>query len=397
MYKDLGQLDAARQHYAALLATHPTHVSAQLNLAWVLEELGDLPAATAGYAELLAREPNNAKAHFNLACLLARQGDLGGAWPHWEWRFAPDRGTDRVAAALPVTTAVRWTGGDLQGKRVLIWPEQGFGDMLQFCRFAPLLKARGAAHVTVAAHPALQSLLASAPDIDCVIAPPAAKETTPNGEFDVWCWLMSLPLYLQTRTLDDIPARLPYLRAPAMARDRMQNALPARDPAHAGGLRIGVVWRGNPAHRNDTCRSLPGVDTLASLVHAAPAGSVFVNLQFRDATNRLGTAPLHLPQPAVEDFADAAAIIEGLDLVICVDTATAHLAGALGCPTWVLLPANGTDWRWLVDRTDSPWYPQVMRLFRQNRGETWAPVIDRVATALAHFPPRLAANCASVS
>jgi hypothetical protein len=194
---------------------------------------------------------------------------------------------------------------------------------------------------------------------------------------DYWTFPLSLPLHFNT-TVETIPAALPYLSAPPERLSRWQKCL------SMDGLKVGLVWKGSAAHINDANRSLPGLSTLAPL-WSVP-GVTFVSLQKGQGEDEAATPPtgqpvLHLGSD-ISDFADTAAIVSQLDLVICIDTAIAHLAGALNKPCWVLLPALGTDWRWLQERSDSPWYPDAMRLFRQTKSGDWTSTIDDVAREL---------------
>jgi len=240
----------------------------------------------------------------------------------------------------PALPFAEWRGGPVAGKRLLVWPEQGFGDKIGWSRFIRALQAAGA-HVSVLAEPGLVRLFQqnfTAPII-------SASGAVELPDVDGWVFYGSLPLRLGVR-LETLSGR-PYLSAP-----------PRRIP----GVSIGVVTRGDPRHRNDANRSLP--DWAADALLGLP-----------------GAARLHPGDLGVRDFWDTAQVIAGLDLVITVDTAVAHLAGALGRPVWVLIPAQGTDWRWMRDRTDSPWYASA-RLFRQPAPGDWESVLTQVRAAL---------------
>jgi hypothetical protein len=200
---------------------------------------------------------------------------------------------------------------------------------------------------------------------------------------DYWVRLLSLPLHCGT-VMASIPSSLPYLYAPPEQCKQWIQRLPAKD------LRIGLVWKGSAGHKNDAKRSLPGLYSLAKL-WTVP-GVVFISLQKGQGESEAASPPPNQPLldlgVEIRDFADLAAVIAQLDLVICVDTAVAHLAGALQKPCWVLLPRQGTDWRWLQVRSDSPWYPGVMRLFRQQPGEEWSGVVSRLVMELAEWRPK---------
>lgn len=321
------------------------------------------------YRRAIALDPDYRKASFNLAYVLLRQGRYEEGWRRLEAR-------DWYAGLERHLHFPRWQGEALCGKTLLIGFEAGHGDMIQFCRYAGELKRQGAAWIAILCHPGLTTLLAGMAGVDQTIAFDAPL---PERGWDYWTLPLSLPFLLHTR-LDTIPAALPYLAA-----------APAR-VAHWAGvigagtapLRVGLAWQGNPRFENDAERSLPSVDLLAPL--AAVAGVRFFSLQKGAGAEQTAQAPAALALTdlgsASADFADTAAMIMNLDLVIAVDTAVAHLAGALGKPCWVLLPDYKTDWRWLTARSDTPWYPGVMRLFRQPAGGGWDAVLGEVAAAL---------------
>ena len=264
-----------------------------------------------------------------------------------------------------------WDGSPLDGRTVLVHAEQGIGDLVHFVRYAPLVRARGAARLVLECPPNAVELLRGAPGIDEVIA---AGEPLPR--VDVHAYLMSMPHYFDT-TLATIPADVPYLTAASAnggALVRMRGS----------GVRVGIVWAGNPSHQRDRTRSMP-LSTLAPLFSVP--GVTFYSLQRDAAASQLQALRNARPDANIVDLApelpgltDMASAIAAMDLVITVDTAVAHLAGALGTPTWVLL-SNFPDWRWMLGRDDSPWYPS-MRLVRQPAFDSWGPVIDAVVRAL---------------
>jgi tetratricopeptide (TPR) repeat protein len=327
------------------------------------------PEAEGCLRAALAFDPGYPLARFNLGYLLLRQGRFGEGLLAMEARVWNRVLGERVQAP-------RWQGESLQGKALLIGPEAGYGDMIQFSRYTGLLKGLGAARLGIVCQPALKRLFATLPGIDEVIA---LGEPIPEPGWDFWILPQSLPLRCGTR-YDAIPAPVPYLRPDPGAVQAWAARLPGP------GLRVGLAWKGNPAFENDGERSLPHLDWLAPL--AALPGIRFVSLQkgVAEAEARQPPAGMELfdPAPLIADFADSAALLANLDLVISVDTAVAHLAGALGRPCWVLLPRHQTDWRWFKERTDSPWYPSL-RLFRQATAGDWRPVLETVATALAGF------------
>lgn len=362
------RLDEAEAAYTHAIELDPDAPAGWSNLGGLYVGMKRDAEAELCCRQALARDPEHAKARFNLAYVLLRQGRFEEGWPSLEAR-------DWYAALQAQLNCPRWLGEPLQGQSLMIGPEAGYGDMIQFARYAPLLKARGAARITLLCPPALKPLLLTLQGVDAVLA---WDEAMPAEGWDCWTPLLSIPLYCGTR-LENIPADLPYLQALPERRARWQARLPAE------GLRVGLVWKGNPRFENDADRSLPSLDVLQPLGEIA--GVHFISLQKGEGEDQARHPPagltlLHLGSE-IEDFADTAAIVAGLDLVICVDTALAHLAGALGRPCWVLLPHYKTDWRWLEGRSDTPWYPGLLRLFRQGPGQDWASVVAEVQGALS--------------
>jgi tetratricopeptide (TPR) repeat protein len=346
------------------LALRPRYAYARNNRGMALRQLGREAEALADFEQALALEPDFAEARKNRGMVRLLLGDFAGGWPDFEWRFAA------TGAPRPRDYGeARWRGeGGIAGKTILLHAEQGFGDTIQFCRYAAPVAALGA-RVILAAPPTLKRLLASLAG-----APLIAASDAETGPFDLHCPLLSVPLALKT-TLATIPAAVPYLAPPAeLARAWAERLAGIARP------RIGLAWSGNPKHGNDGNRSIP-LRLLAPL-GAAKAGFVNLQKEIRDA-DRAALADfawLAPPGAALGDFADAAALIAGLDLVISVDTAIAHLAGALGKPAWILLP-YAPDWRWLRDGETSPWYPTA-RLFRQPAIGDWESVIAKLGAAL---------------
>ncbi len=351
----------------------PENADAHHGLANLLRTLGRLEEAEQCYRKAMELRPDCSKARMNLAFFLLCEGRYAEGWSLYETRYdVPDfiyRATKATMRCPP------WHGESLEGKSLLIFQEDGLGDTLQFGRYLSALKALGAAHIAVACDAALHRLFASHDAVDAVFNSEAGVERA--GGFDWWTSVMSVPHYLRT-TLDTIP-RAAYLRAdPARVeawRQRL-DALPA-------GPRIGLVWKGNPNHDNDAHRSMPSLASLAPL-WSLP-GVNFVSLQKGQGEDEARNPPcgqpiLHLGSE-VTDMAETAAIVEQLDLVICVDTSTAHLAGSLGKPCWVMLSARGVDWRWMRERSDSPWYPHTMRVFRQASSGDWDAVVRQVCRA----------------
>ena len=323
--------------------------------------------------------PATARTHFNLAYVLMRQGRWQEGWPllqaRWQFQRLPEW-----------FRCPRWQGESLAGKALAIGLEAGQGDMIQFCRYAALAKEQGAARVALVCHPSLKTLFTSLQGIDAVYA---YDETVPADGWDYWTLPMAMPHWFGTRT-DRVPAAIPYLSADPALAAHWRAQLPAAP------LRVGLAWKGNPQFENDADRSLPSLQTLAPLIEAAAArGIQMVSLQKgpgEDEAAGLRSSPATTPQllnlgPQLRDFADTAAVIENLDLVVSIDSAVAHLAGALGKPCWLLLSDYRCDWRWLAEGETTAWYPHS-RLFRQAPGDDWAGVIATVATALVRLLER---------
>lgn len=373
LLKNLGRHGEAERAYRQALRLRPDFADSYYNLGLLYAGLGYLAEAETAYRRAMACPAGHAEAPWNLGMLLLSQGRFSEGWPHYEARLDPHKKPPRVD--LPPLPWPRWQGQSLAGKRLLIWPEQGFGDEIQFCRYLPLLKAQGAARITLVCKDPLAELFASVEGADAVI-PLSAAGKLPRQDF--WTLPLSLPLWLQT-TPETIPTPIPYLAAPPARLEKWRQRLPT------AGLRVGLSWKGSGAHHNDAHRSLAQLRDLAPLWQVP--GVSFVSLQKGTGETEALAAPADQPIAAlghqIEDFADSAALVAQLDLVICVDTAVAHLAGALGKRCWVLLPARETDWRWLRGRQDSPWYPGTMRLFRQPQPGQWATLLATLAAELA--------------
>jgi len=365
--------DEAEACYRQAIDLDPNGAALHSNLGVMLANCRRETEAEHFFRQAIALNANYQLARLNLGFLLLRQARFDEGWACHEARFnsgLPDNGIPSPQVGYP-----RWQGEALAGKSLLVWSEQGFGDQIQFCRYAPLLKEQGAAHIALVCRKPLKTLMESLAGVDAVLSTEDAKAS--RKAYDYWTLPLSIPLYCKTR-LENIPARIPYLSAPP---DRIGQW--ARQLPH-GQFNVALVWKGNAHHHNDGYRSLPSLSTLSPL-WSVP-GVRFLSLQKGHgedgAINPPENQPLSHLGSDISDFSDTAAIIALVDLVICVDTAVAHLAGALGKACWVLLPAYRSDWRWLHDRDDSPWYPDRMRLFRQQGDEDWAAVIADIEKAL---------------
>ena len=367
----MGRLEEAEAELASAIALRPSYASALANLGLVLQERARYDEALEMYDRAIAADPAHAAAHGNRSMLLLLLGRLREGFVEYEWRWRmPGFATPLRAFPQPM-----WDGGDLGRLTLLIHAEQGLGSAIQFVRYAASLAARGDRVVIECRQPLHRLFKFSLGRPDGRLTVFRKGESLPP--FECHAPLMSLPHLLGT-TLPTIPAMLPYLSALpadiAAWRERL---------ASAPRPRIGLVWAGNRKHENDHNRSMPA-RLLAPLI--ASAGASFFSLQVPAAPADLAALPSGRVRdlaPALGDFADTAAVIENLDLVVSVDTAVAHLAGALGRPAWLLLPYV-PEWRWLLDREDSPWYP-TMRLFRQHSAGDWRGVVERVRVALASW------------
>jgi tetratricopeptide (TPR) repeat protein len=368
-----GDLPSAAARWREIVAAAPTSAEAWRNLGDVLTGLDDFPVAEAAfrqavlrrpdavwslqglagflhkvgrwreaeplYAQALALAPDDQRLRLDFGHLKLGLGDFAAGWPLYESRKAsPGQGAD------PLQLPNEWQGEPVAGRRVLIWPEQGFGDQIQFARYAVALRDQGA-DVTLVCPPQLQRLFSELP----VKVLARAKSLTFDKP-DYWALALSTPGHLGVRQGDVTGA--PYLQAPA--------GLRAKWAGYAPSNAVGVAWRGRASHPNDARRSLASAEAF-------------------DPLRRAGAHLVDLTE-AEGDFADLAAIIEQLDLVVSVDTVVAHVAGAIGKRCWVILPWFRQDWRWFQDRDHSPWYAGH-RLFRQGEGEPWAAVVERVAEA----------------
>ncbi|NJL59203.1 MAG: FkbM family methyltransferase [Desulfobacteraceae bacterium] len=343
---------------AVLLA--PKDIESLLSLGNLQKAMGNVHESLATYREALSYDPNHARAHLFLGLALLLAGEFEEGWKEYEWRPKAESGVENHSYPAP-----RWRGESLNGKRILVHCEQGFGDTFQFIRYLPLLKKMGA-DVIFECQPELEKFLSQHSEFGRII---------PRGQYlpmyDYHCLLMSLP-YLFRTDMNSIPCDMPYLRAePA--------SLPHNCPDI---LKVGIVWAGNPSHKRDKKRSIP----LSALTQILDLPNVrFYSLQVgaraKDVQESCRLAHITDLSDQLKNFSDTASAIAALDLVISVDTAVAHLSGALGKPIWVMIP-SGPDFRWMRDSEYSPWYPS-MRLFRQSEHDRWAPVIGRVAEELS--------------
>jgi tetratricopeptide (TPR) repeat protein len=370
-YSGRGEFVQARSCYEEALRLASDYTEAHVNLGSAWKEEGHLDEALACYQVALWYRPELPSAHYNRALTLLQAGDYERGWPAYEWRWR--------RPTMPPRPFVqpRWDGSSLEGKTILLWCEQGLGDAIQFVRYAPLVKERGG-RVVLECPANLVSVLQTCPGVDVIVA-----EGVPPPDFDVQAPLLSLPALFST-TLASVPGTVPYLFPDQKLVEAWREKLGRAE----GNVLIGVVWQGNPRHGWDHWRSFP-LTALAPV--AAVPGVRLVSLQqgpgveqLRSLGGRFQVLDLGDDLDRGGGFADTAAVMANLDVVVTADTAAAHLAGALGVPTWLALAAVA-DWRWLLGREDTPWYP-TMRLFRQQGLNRWGDVFERMAAELQVVP-----------
>jgi Flp pilus assembly protein TadD len=376
VYNNLGNALRAKGNYEEAIIAYretlrlkPDLAEAHNNLGFALSDLGSVEEAIAEFRHAIRIRPDYAEAHNNLSLALLLKGDYaeGLAEYEWRWRWEGFR-TARRNFSQPM-----WDGTELNGQTILLHAEGGLGDTLQFVRYVPIVANRGG-KVVLECQAELFRLLQGLPGVEQLVC-----VHQPLPRFDVYCPLMSLPLVLGTR-LESIPGRIPYLGVDARLKETWAKKLGPSD----GELRVGLAWSGNPKFKNDRTRSI-ALSQLAPL--AAAPGVTFHSLQKGPGSEQISSVPAGIRLidhgPDLEDFADTAAIISLMDLVVSTDNSRVNLAGALNVPTWVMLQYM-PDWRWLLEREDSPWYPTV-RLFRQKSLGDWPEVIQRVVDELEKF------------
>ena len=366
-----GNPDDIIASYRRAIALKTDFFEAFNNLGVTFQYLNQYEEAIEHYRQAIRIQPDFEEAHFNLSLVLLVTGRFSAGWEEYEWRIKKQ---DWQSLCPHEFSIPRWDGTPFPGKTLFVYDEQGLGDTLQFVRYLPMVRALGGKVVLETAEPLLE-LLKSAEIADEIISRPFSSD--PNACFDYHVPLLSLPGMFRTCP-DTIPAKIPYLAASPKKSAYWRNRI---DPSR---LAIGIVWSGKPSHRNDRNRSCPFSKFKALL---AIPGIQVIGLQKGAAASQAAELP---PDSGFENvghrlghFDDTAGLIESLDLVITVDTSVAHLAGAMGKPVWVLVPF-APDWRWLLDRSDTPWYP-TMRLFRQPKAGDWDAVFRKVKKELKKF------------
>jgi tetratricopeptide (TPR) repeat protein len=369
LFKEMGRFDDAITVYAQAIHAQPDFAVAYCNLGNVQKEKQQFQLAIASYAQATTLNPDFAEAHWNRSLVHLLLGEFEAAWPLFEWRWKAKKNN----ISLPDFRRPLWLGEQaLTGKTILICWEQGFGDTIQFCRYVSVVQALGA-KVLLVVPPSLVPLLKTLDGVDQVLGP-----DEPISDFDYYCPLMSLPLAFRT-TLTTIPTPKAYLHA-----NESRSGFWAAKLPQTGRKRVGIAWSGSTTNKS---RSLP----LAEFISHLPRHLDYVCLQ-KDVTDAerdiLSHANMVCFNQDIAHFGDTAALCGLMDMVISIDTSAAHLSGAMGKPTWVLLP-HLPDWRWLLNRSDTPWYPS-MRLYRQEEAGVWDSVLQRVTHELGQlFPPSI--------
>ena len=361
--REQGKLQEAIACYEKAFAIKPDYAEAYSNLGAALVDQAEFDDALGYYGRALTLDPHCAEAHFGESWVRLLLGEFDVGWPKYEWRWLTKKLSPH-GLTMPL-----WDGKNLHGKTILLHCEQGLGDSIQMIRYARAVKEKEG-RVLVFCPTPLEKLFRGVAGIDELFS-----DHTVIPSYECHAPLLSLPHLLGT-TLTTIPSTVPYVQTDPNGVKEWQDRL-----VDYPGFRIGVVWRGNPTHKNDHNRSMTARD-FASFLDVP--GITVISLQKDIGLDELKVFR-HLESffdgsPRLADFADTASVISNLDLVISVDTAVCHLAGALGVPVWTLIPF-APDWRWLLDRVDSPWYP-TMRLFRQKSIGDWHSVIQQVRSAL---------------
>ena len=369
--RHLDRRDDAIDAYQQALAINPGDCAVMSNMGLVLRDLSRFEEAEAWCRTAIRINPDFPAAHANLSLTLLVQGRFKEGWEEYEWRPIENPNGPPLEYPQP-----RWDGLNFAGRTLLLRCDQGHGDTMLAARFIPEILGRGG-NLIVECENSLLRLLGAMPALGAAKLIPAIKSRTPADlSFDLQLPQMSLWRVMGINSPADIPAPVPYLKVDPAWRDKWRDV----SEAGAGGLKVGLAWAGSAVHLNDLNRSM----TLEHFAPLGPSGARFYSLQKGPPAIQTRNPPLGLTitdlTDRIEDFADTAALIDALDLVISVDTSVVHLAGALGKPVWLLLP-KPPDFRWLLDREDSPWYP-TMRLFRQQNRRDWGEVMHRVADEL---------------
>lgn len=360
----MNRMDEAEKSFAFALQMNPKHATILQNYGTVRMVKGDLKGANEWFFKALDKDSECAEARWNSALISLTFGDFRRGFINYEWRWKCGTFTWREFKSHKP----KWNGQDLTGKTILLTHEQGFGDSIMFIRYAKMVKARGAAKVRYLCLPELECILKDVEGVDevTVFRDENRDGSLPDHEFDYHCPLLSLPRIFKTR-VGNVPWDGPYA---CRGVKKTENWFPSDRP------NVGMVWAGRPEHANDKNRSMQ----LRELAPLFDLYARFYSLQFGKASEQRLEFWDEVAELQSKTFADTAAYLANIDLLITVDTAVAHLAGAMGVPTWVMLPTS-SDWRWMLGREDSPWYPSL-RLFRQETKGEWGPVVQRIKKEL---------------
>ncbi len=364
--KEKGQIEETKSQFQKALKLNPNFAEAYNNLGMIYKEAGELSQALCMFQKAWEARPGFAEAKWNMGLTSLLTGNFLDGWEGYEWRWKkPDYKKYYRSFSKPI-----WNGEDIAGRTILIHAEQGYGDTIQFVRYVPLVAVR-TTRIYMECPRNLKRLLSHMEGVRQVIA-----RGDPLPKFDVHCPLMTLPKVFGT-TLESIPSENPYLKVEPDLKRIWKERINSKN----SNFKVGLIWSGNPEHLNDRNRSI-GLNILFPLFQIQNIKMFSLQKGLDSAEAKRNTRNLDLIDftEHIRDFSDTAALIENLDLVISVDTAVAHLAGALGKKVWTLLPFS-PDWRWLLGREDNPWYP-TMRLYRQQKPGNWVEVIERVVTDL---------------
>lgn len=368
VYKEKGNPDESIRLFKKALELKPHYAEAYYNLGNACVLKGQFADAMKYFRQAVEIRHDYAEAHWNIALLNLLSGNFEEGWKGYEWRWKLEGVIEKRDFHKP-----KWDGSDISGRTILLHAEQGLGDTIQFIRYAPIIAERGA-QVTVECQEELVSLLKTVEGVKNIIA-----KGQPLPEFDTYCPLLSLPLIFNT-LLENIPEKIPYINIDPVLKKKWKDRL----SDNISECKIGIAWAGDPGMRDDHSRSI-SLETFSSF--AASDKVVYYSLQKGPAAEQTKNPPEGINLlDYTEDFNDfsvTAAFIENLDLIITVDTAIAHLAGAIGKPVWTLIPFV-PDWRWMLERQDSPWYP-TMRLFRQPSPGDWKSAIEKLVVELDRF------------
>lgn len=375
----VNQNEKALDQYQKLLELRPNDSGILYNTAFTLKKLGRIEEAMPLYEKTLSIKPNHAEAHFSLGLAYLSIGDFKRGWKEYEWRWQRNTQLSPREFKQPL-----WDGSRLDGKTLFLHAEQGLGDTFQFIRYAKVIKEQYGGTIIVAVQKPLQTIIGKCcPYIDRVIT----LDYVPQ-HFDFQAPLLSLPCILNTE-LDSVPCPDPYIIPDTTLVDHWKKQL-----ANDNNLKVGICWQGNNKYSTPFLRAVVAAKSI-NLKKFTPfaflEGISLYSLQKETGVTQLKSVSSRMNIITFDDnfdqqygrFMDTAALIKNLDLVITIDTSIAHLAGAIGTPVWLLLP-EPTDWRWMLERADTPWYPNNMRLFRQAEPDNWQEVIERITQELAH-------------